>query len=64
MPTRPRTWALIGVLVAALAIGKFLLDGDALPGSLAAGAIFGGLTYAFFMLRAALIERRERHRSS
>ncbi len=64
MPTRPRTWALIGVLVAALAITKFLLDGDSVPGSLAAGAIFGCLTYAFFALRTALIERRERHRSS
>jgi hypothetical protein len=64
VPTRPRTWALIGGLVAALAITKFLLDGDSVAGSLAAGAIFGALTYTFFWLRTVLIERRERQRSS
>ncbi len=61
---RPRTWALIGGVVALLAIGKFLLDGDSVPGSLAAGAIFGALTYVFFWLRTALVERRERRRHS
>jgi hypothetical protein len=64
VPTRQRTWALIGVLVAVAAITKFLLDGDPVAGSLAAGAIFGALTFAFFALRASLVQRRERQRSS
>ena len=60
MPTQPRTWLLIGLLVAAVAIGKFLLQGDPVAGSLAAGAVFGALTFAFFALRASLVQRRER----
>jgi hypothetical protein len=60
VPTRQRTWALIGLLVAAAAITKFLLDGDSVAGSIAAGAIFGALTFTFFWLRASLVERRAR----
>jgi hypothetical protein len=64
VPTRQRTWALVGALVAAAAITKFLLDGDSVAGSIAAGAIFGALTFTFLWLRTALVARRERERSS
>jgi hypothetical protein len=64
VPTRPRTWLLISVVVTALAITRFLVGGSAVAGSVAAGLVFGCLTFAFFKLRAAMIMRRERSRSS
>ena len=64
MPTRQRTQALVGVLVAAAAMTRFLLDGDSVAGSFSSGAIVGALTFTLFWVRAALIEQREGRRSS
>ena len=63
MPTRPRTWLLVSALVAALALTRFLVGGEPVAGSIAASLVFGALTYAFFMLRAALLERRDQRRA-
>jgi hypothetical protein len=64
VPTRRRSWLLISAAVTALALARFLIGGQRVPGSIAASLVFGALTYAFFMLRAALLDRRERRRSS
>ena len=64
MPSRPRTWLLVSAIVSALALTRFLVGGQRVPGSIAASLVFGALTYGFFMLRAALLKRRDRRRSS
>jgi hypothetical protein len=64
VPSRPRTWLLVSALVFALALTRFLVGGEPVAGSIAASLVFGALTYAFFVLRASLVARRERRRPS